>query len=114
MSALGTTWHDAAVRRLLTDAEIAPALASLPGWERAGGAIRRGFRFPTFRAAFAFMTEVAAAAEELDHHPDWSNAYTRVDVALTTHDAGGLTELDFALARRIAAAARTHAASATP
>lgn len=94
--------------RLLHSVEIATALATLPGWTLSGNTIRRGYRFADFRAAFAFMTDVAAVAEELQHHPDWSNSYADVQVALTTHDAGGLTELDFALARRIAVAAAAH------
>jgi 4a-hydroxytetrahydrobiopterin dehydratase len=91
--------------RRLDEAAIAQALATVPGWQRDGGAIRRRFQFADFRAAFAFMTTVAAIAEELDHHPDWSNSYREVVIALTTHDAGGLTVLDFDLARRIDAVA---------
>ena len=60
---------------------------------------RAKFRFADFRTAFAFMTRVALAAERADHHPEWSNVYNRVDVRLTTHDAGGLTGRDFALRR---------------
>jgi len=89
----------------LDEAAIAQALVDLPGWERAGDAIRRKFCFADFRAAFAFMTAVAASAEELDHHPDWSNSYRTVDITLSTHAAGGLTALDFELARAIDAAA---------
>ena len=89
----------------LDETAIAQALATVPGWRRDGAAIRRQFTFADFRAAFGFMTSVAAIAEELDHHPDWSNRYREVDVALTTHSAGGLTSLDFELARRIDAAA---------
>jgi 4a-hydroxytetrahydrobiopterin dehydratase len=75
------------------------ALAQLEGWSRADGrdAIFRSFRFVTFASAFAFMTRCALAAEKLDHHPEWSNVYDRVDVTLTTHDAGGVTELDVRL-----------------
>ena len=89
----------------LDEGAIAAALAGLPGWQRNGGTIGRQFRFADFRTAFAFMTAVAAIAEQLDHHPDWSNSYRDVVVALTTHDAGGLTTLDFELARAIDAAA---------
>jgi 4a-hydroxytetrahydrobiopterin dehydratase len=96
------------MRRLLHSVEIATALATLPGWTLSGNTIRRSYRFADFRAAFAFMTDVAVVAEELQHHPDWSNSYADVQVALTTHDAGGLTELDIALARRIAVAAAMH------
>jgi len=75
-------------------------LAALPGWTLTddGLAITRRFKFADFREAFAFMTQVALAAERADHHPEWSNVYNRVDIRLTTHDAGGLTERDFALA----------------
>jgi 4a-hydroxytetrahydrobiopterin dehydratase len=77
------------------------ALAGLEGWQEAAGreAIVKTFRFPDFNAAFAWMTRVALMAEKLDHHPEWFNVYNRVEVTLSTHDAGGLTELDLRLAR---------------
>ena len=77
------------------------ALASLPGWSRGEGrdCLVRTFQFKDFNEAFGFMTRVALKAEALDHHPEWSNVYGRVDVLLTTHDAGGVTELDVRLAR---------------
>lgn len=83
--------------------ETKQALAGLPGWTlaRDGKAIARKFEFRNFSEAFAFMTRAALAAEKLDHHPEWSNVYKTVNVELTTHDAGGLTELDFALAKRM-------------
>lgn len=76
-------------------------LAGLKGWEFVEGraAIHKRFVFSDFSTAFAWMTRVALMAEKLDHHPEWSNVYKRVAVVLTTHDAGGLTELDFRLAR---------------
>jgi len=79
------------------------ALAALPGWEWdvKRDAISRSFRFEDFAQAFAFMTAVALAAEKADHHPEWSNVWNRVDILLTTHDAGGLTRRDIALAQRI-------------
>lgn len=83
---------------LLAPAEIAARLESLPGWTFREGALRRDFVFTDFAEAFAFMTRVALAAEKLDHHPDWSNVWNRVAVALSTHDAGGVTDLDFRLA----------------
>lgn len=86
------------------DAEaIAKALADLPGWmhDAAGRRLAKTFTFAHFRAAFGFMTEVALEAEKLDHHPDWSNVYRTVEIALSTHDAGGITALDIALAGRI-------------
>jgi len=78
-------------------------LAGLPEWQEVAGrdAIRRSFRFSDFGAAFAFMTRVAIAAEKADHHPEWSNVYNRVEIVLTTHDAGGLSARDEALARTI-------------
>ena len=85
------------------------ALASLSGWlyspER--DAISKRFSFENFVIAFGFMTEVAIEAEKMDHHPEWTNVFRHVDIVLTTHDAGGLTSRDIALARaieRIAAA----------
>ena len=71
----------------------------LPGWSLVDGreAIHRSFRFADFSAAWGFMARVALVAEKLDHHPEWTNVYNRVDVVLSTHDAGGLTELDVTL-----------------
>ena len=83
---------------LLAPGEIATRLEVLPGWVLSNGALRREFVFADFPEAFGFMTRVAFAAERLDHHPDWSNAWNRVTVALSTHDAGGVTDLDFQLA----------------
>ena len=77
------------------------ALAELPDWERDGDRIRREFRFGNFVEAFGFMSRVALLAEKANHHPEWSNVYNRVSIELTTHDAGGLTELDVALAGEI-------------
>jgi 4a-hydroxytetrahydrobiopterin dehydratase len=87
----------------LTDGEREEAMADLPDWrfDAEDGAIRRSFRFADFSAAFAFMTRVALAAEKADHHPDWSNSWNKVDVALSTHSAGGLTRLDIEMARQI-------------
>jgi 4a-hydroxytetrahydrobiopterin dehydratase len=87
-------------REKLQAEAVAEALARLDGWTLAddGKSIRRRFEFGNFSEAFAFMTRAALAAEKLDHHPDWSNVYKTVDVTLNTHDAGGLTELDFKLA----------------
>ena len=85
----------------LTEEEVAGLGASLPGWSVQGGHLRRCFRFAGFSAAWAFMSRVALLAEQQDHHPDWSNAYNRVDIALTTHDAGGLTARDVRLAQAI-------------
>ncbi len=87
--------------RPLSDHEVNEALASLDGWSLAGGKLHREFRFGDFSAAFGFMTRAALVAEVLNHHPEWFNVYGKVVVDLTTHDAGGLTELDLTLARRM-------------
>ena len=93
----------------LSDAAISEALAALDGWTRSddGIAIEKTYKFKTFREAFGFMAEGALAAEKFNHHPEWFNVYNRVQVTLTTHDAGGLTMKDIELARtmdRVAAA----------
>lgn len=85
----------------LSDQQIEQELASLPGWSRDGDAIRREFRFSGFREAIAFIVRIAFEAEQRDHHPDLSNVYNRVTIRLSTHDAGGITEKDFDLARAI-------------
>jgi 4a-hydroxytetrahydrobiopterin dehydratase len=97
--------------RKLTDAEVAAALRGLSGWRVESGKLHREFRFADFSEAFGFMTRAALAAESLNHHPEWFNVWSRVVVDLQTHDAGGLTELDFELARRLNAI--TGAASST-
>ena len=90
-------------REKLGPKAVEEALGSLEGWTLAadGGSISRRFVFRNFSEAFAFMTRSALAAEKLDHHPEWSNVYKTVSVTLSTHDAGGLTGLDFDLARRM-------------
>ena len=89
----------------LSDEERATALAGLPGWryDEEAGAIWRDFVFADFSAAFAFMTRCALAAEKADHHPDWSNSWNKVTVALSTHSEGGVTGKDIALAREMEA-----------
>ena len=90
----------------LADAEIQKRLANRAAWTLAGGKLRREFRFADFSEAFGFMARAALVAEKMDHHPDWSNVWNRVTVELWTHDAGGITDLDFELAQamdRIAA-----------
>lgn len=82
----------------LAPAEIKAALAALPAWTRKGAVIRRTYEFPDFVAAMQFVNAVARAAEKANHHPDVDIRWNRVTLALTTHDAGGLTERDFALA----------------
>jgi 4a-hydroxytetrahydrobiopterin dehydratase len=88
-------------REKLERATVDGALQELDGWtlDVGGKSISRKFDFGNFSEAFAFMTRAALAAEKLGHHPDWSNVYKTVNVTLSTHDAGGLTELDLDLAR---------------
>jgi len=97
---------------LLTVRELEELGAQLPEWARSddGTSIARKLVFSNFERAFAFMTRVAQRAEEMDHHPDWSNVYNRVDIVLTTHDAGGLTGRDVELALFIDAVARQEGA----
>ncbi len=90
----------------LTEVQIENALVSLPEWERKDETLRKTFQFPDFEQAFAWMTVIAREAEARNHHPDWRNVYNRVEVTLTTHDAKGLTALDFDLAREMNAAQR--------
>ena len=94
----------------MTDEQVSEQLAKLPDWELRGGKLFRSFRFPDFLAAFEFMSQVAPEAEAMNHHPEWTNVYSRVDVSLVTHDAGGITELDFALAGAMDRLAAAHAA----
>jgi 4a-hydroxytetrahydrobiopterin dehydratase len=88
---------------ILSESERAEALAVLPGWSFDAGrnGIVRSFKFDGFGAAFAFMTRVALEAEKADHHPEWSNVWNKVDILLSTHDQGGVTAKDIALASAI-------------
>lgn len=86
-------------RELLSQDELAALVAELEAWEVSGSELRRTFRFENFVEAFGFMAAAALVAEKMDHHPNWSNVYSTVEVALNTHDRGGVTELDAALAR---------------
>lgn len=85
----------------LSEAAIADALPTLEGWTRVGDGIERRFAFGSFGVAFGFMAAVALRAEKMNHHPEWSNVYDRVEVRLTTHDAPGLSQLDVDLARHM-------------
>jgi 4a-hydroxytetrahydrobiopterin dehydratase len=86
------------MERALDEAEVASRLAALDGWELVGGMLHREFVFANFSEAFGFMARVALAAEKMDHHPNWSNVWNRVVIDITSHDAGGLTDLCFDLA----------------
>src|SRR5690349_1282227 len=85
----------------LADEEVQQALASLAGWDRSGDEIVKTYECPAFADAIAFVVRIGFFAEKADHHPDLDVRWRKVKVALTTHDAGGLTELDVALARQI-------------
>jgi 4a-hydroxytetrahydrobiopterin dehydratase len=87
----------------LTEAEITAALARLPGWARLDGrsAIAKKFEFADFNEAWGFMSRVALLAESQNHHPEWSNVWNRVEITLSTHDAGGLSARDVKLAEAI-------------
>ena len=85
----------------LDETALREALATLPGWTLVAGKLHRELRFPDFVRAFGFMTSAALVAESMNHHPEWSNVYGRVTIDLTTHDAGGITQLDLELAHRI-------------
>jgi 4a-hydroxytetrahydrobiopterin dehydratase len=87
----------------LADAEIAAALAALPDWARKGDEIVKTFECASFPAAIAFVVRIGFLAEQADHHPDLDIRWRKVTVALTTHSAGGLTNLDFDLAAEIEA-----------
>ncbi len=96
----------------LTPSEREALLTGLPDWQLVEGrdAIARDFKFKDFKQAWAFMAQVALAAEQLDHHPEWSNVYNRVQILLTTHSCNGLSSLDEALAQQIDAFAAGFAA----
>jgi 4a-hydroxytetrahydrobiopterin dehydratase len=90
------------IEKLTTEA-LASLLAQLHGWQanKDATAIHRSFKFADFNEAFGFMTRVAIKAQEMDHHPEWSNVYSKVEITLTTHETKGLTSRDAALARFI-------------
>lgn len=85
----------------LPEAQRKAALAELPEWSEVEGrdAIRRSFQFRNFNEAWGFMSRIALTAEKMDHHPEWFNVYNRVEVTLSTHSAGGITDLDIKLAK---------------
>ncbi|MEO8335832.1 MAG: 4a-hydroxytetrahydrobiopterin dehydratase [bacterium] len=85
----------------LSDLEIQRALGSLPGWARRGEVLTKTFTFPTFPAGIEFVQRIAAAAEDVNHHPDIDIRYTKIVCTLSTHDAGGITQNDLSLAATI-------------
>lgn len=84
----------------LTDAQIQENLAQVDGWTIENGKLHKEFQFDNFITAFGFMVQLALVAESLNHHPEWFNVYNRVTIDLTTHDAGGISELDFQWAKQ--------------
>jgi 4a-hydroxytetrahydrobiopterin dehydratase len=95
------TYNGIYMPKILTESEVAECSKTLGPWTVLNGALHRTLVFADFTQAFGFMAQVALHAEALGHHPEWSNSYNRVTIVLTTHDAGGLTVLDFKLAQRI-------------
>jgi 4a-hydroxytetrahydrobiopterin dehydratase len=92
--------------RKLSDSEVQARLAKLIGWSLVSGKLHRELKFSDFAQAFGFMARVALVAEGMNHHPEWFNVWNTVKIDLNTHDAGGITELDFQLAEKIDAAAK--------
>ena len=84
----------------LTNSEIKTNLADVAGWTIQDGRLHKQFQFESFVEAFGFMTRLALIAESMNHHPEWSNVYNRVTINLMTHDAGGISDFDFQLARK--------------
>jgi 4a-hydroxytetrahydrobiopterin dehydratase len=87
--------------RAYSEPEIHDHLNTLPGWTYNGTALEKQWIFADFSQAFGFMARIALIAETLGHHPDWSNVYNRLTIRLHTHDAGGITDLDFEFAKRV-------------
>ena len=85
----------------LSDQEIEQNLESLDGWDFTEDGIQTSFEFENFKEAFTLMTRIAFEAEAMNHHPNWTNVYNTLEITLSTHDAGGVTEKDFKLARAI-------------
>ena len=88
-------------RRKVEIAEVEEALAGLPGWSVKEGKLTKEFKFGSFAEAMGWMVTVAIYADKIDHHPEWSNVYNRVNVGLVTHDMDALSTLDLALAKRM-------------
>ena len=88
-------------RKRLSETEIQASLGTLSGWSITGGKLHKELRFGDFNQAFGFMTRVALVAESMNHHPEWFNVYNKVVLDLTTHDAGGISNLDVAFAGRV-------------
>ncbi len=87
--------------QVLTESEVKERLSEIEGWEYDDNAIHTAFEFSNFKETFTIMTRIAFEAEQLEHHPNWSNVYNQLYITLSTHDAGGVTENDFNLAKAI-------------
>ena len=87
--------------KALSEAEIQERISQLEGWDYSDNAIHTAFEFENFKEAFTSMTRIAFEAEQMEHHPDWSNVYNKLHISLSTHDAKGVTEKDFKLAAKI-------------
>lgn len=85
----------------LSEQEINEKLSGLEGWSYANNSLHTSFEFENFKEAFTLMTRIAFEAEAQNHHPNWTNVYNQLEITLSTHDAGGVTEKDFELARAI-------------
>jgi len=109
---MARAWHAGMKVSKLTDGEVKVRLRGLPGWVLQNEKLHREYKFGDFSEAFGFMATCALVAQQQDHHPEWSNVFDRVVVDLTTHDAGGISALDFALATEMEKAARLPAARA--
>ncbi len=94
-------------RQKLSDMDVQAKLSGMPSWAVANGKLHREYKFKDFVQAFGFMTSAALVAESMNHHPEWFNVYSTVNVDLATHDVGGITELDFALAGKMEELATT-------
>jgi 4a-hydroxytetrahydrobiopterin dehydratase len=97
------------MRQKLSDLEIQRALGSLAGWSRRGETLVKTFTFDKFADGIAFVDRIAVAADAMDHHPDIDIRYTKISIALSTHDAGGITQSDLALAEKIEQAVSSRA-----
>lgn len=99
------TEEDRMARQKLSEQEVQAALSSRPGWTVVNGKLHREYKFNDFVQAFGFMTRVALVAEQMNHHPEWFNVYATVRIDLSTHDVGGISQLDFTLAEKMDALA---------
>jgi 4a-hydroxytetrahydrobiopterin dehydratase len=100
-SNLENKWVNKMAISKLSPEALKTAIATLPGWSLVGEKLTKSYKFKDFTEAFGFMTKVAIVAEKMDHHPEWFNVYNNLKIELTTHDAGGISQLDLDLAKKI-------------